>query len=98
LEEEALLRGIEEQLVCPNCNRVVEKSWRFCAYCHTQVKKDCPSCGQLLELGWTLCPHCGSPANVPKVRSQQELPPPGMAIRPAPQQGELAVTDLPVVE
>ncbi len=98
LEEEALLRGIEEQLVCPNCNRVVEKTWRFCAYCHTQVKKDCPTCGQLLELGWTLCPYCGSPANVPKVRSQQELPPPGATSRPIPHQGDLAVTDLPVVE
>ena len=98
LEEEALLRGIEEQLVCPNCNRVVEKEWRFCAYCHTQVKKDCPACGQLLELGWTLCPYCGSPANVPKVRSQQELPPPGAASRPAAHQGDMAVTDLPVVE
>lgn len=98
LEEEALLRGIEEQLVCPNCNRVVEKGWQFCAYCHTQVKKDCPTCGQLLELGWTLCPYCGSPANVPKVRSQQELPPPGATSRPIPHQGDLAVTDLPVVE
>ena len=98
LEEEALLRGIEEQLVCPNCNRVVEKEWRFCAYCHTQVKKDCPSCSQLLELGWTLCPYCGGPANVPKVRTQQELPPPGVVSRPSPRPGDLSVTDLPVVE
>lgn len=98
LEEEALLRGIEEQLVCPNCNRVVEKAWQFCAYCHTQVKKGCPSCGQLLELGWTLCPYCGNPANVPKVRSQQELPPPGVVNPPAARPGELSVTDLPVVE
>ena len=60
LEEEALLRGIEEQLVCPNCQRAVDSNWRFCAYCHTQIKKDCPACGQLLELGWSLCPYCGS--------------------------------------
>jgi RNA polymerase subunit RPABC4/transcription elongation factor Spt4 len=98
LEEEALLRGIEEQLVCPNCNRVVEKAWQFCAYCHTQVKKGCPGCGQLLELGWTLCPYCGSPANVPKVRPQQELPPPGAPGVSAARPGGLSVTDLPVVE
>lgn len=100
LEEEALLRGIEEQLVCPNCNRVVEKDWHFCAYCYTQIKKDCPRCHHLLELGWSICPYCGSSASVPTARSQQELPPPatGIGMQSSVRPGDLSVTDLPVVE
>lgn len=98
LEEEALLRSVEEQLVCPNCQRAVDKDWRYCAYCHTQIKKDCPNCSRLLELGWTLCPYCGSSATVPKVRTREELPPPAPAgVRPS-KAGEISVTDLPVVE
>jgi len=93
LEEEALLRSVEEQLVCPNCQRVVDKDWRFCAYCHTQIKKGCPTCGRLLELSWSLCPYCGSPASVPKARSREELPAP----RPA-RPGDVTVSELPVVE
>lgn len=98
LEEEALLRSVEEQLVCPNCQRAVEKDWRYCAYCHTQIKKDCPSCSRLLELGWTLCPYCGNSATVPKVRTREELPPPSPAAARAGKSGEISVTDLPVVE
>ena len=97
LEEEALLRSVEEQLVCPNCQRAVDKDWRFCAYCHTQIKKDCPSCDSLLELGWSLCPYCGSEASQPKMRTREELPAPSTTARPA-KSGEIQVSDLPVVE
>ena len=97
LEEEALLRSVEEQLVCPNCQRAVDKNWRYCAYCHTQIKKDCPSCDNLLELGWSLCPYCGSEASQPKVRTREELPAPSTTTRPA-KTGEIQVADLPVVE
>lgn len=97
LEEEALLRSVEEQLVCPNCQRAVDKHWRYCAYCHTQIKKDCPSCGNLLELGWSLCPYCGSDASQPKMRTREELPPPSSTPRQA-KTTEIQVSDLPVVE
>lgn len=98
LEEEALLRSVEEQLVCPSCQRAVDRDWRYCAYCHTQIKKDCPSCGRLLELGWTLCPYCGNPASTPKTRTREELPPPAPAAARPPKAGDISVTDLPVVE
>ncbi|MCS6844734.1 MAG: zinc ribbon domain-containing protein [Caldilineales bacterium] len=94
LEEEALLRSIEERLVCPNCQRPVDEQWRFCAYCHTQIKKECPACGRLLELGWTLCPYCGSPASVPRVHSDGMLE--GEVV--TTKQAQLPVADLPVVE
>jgi RNA polymerase subunit RPABC4/transcription elongation factor Spt4 len=101
LEEEALLRTIEEQVVCPNCQRAVDQGWRFCAYCHTQVKKDCPHCGNLLELGWTICPYCGSPASVPKVHRREELPAqaePWQLPEPASEAGSSGATKVPVAD
>lgn len=94
LEEEALLRSIEEQLVCPNCQRAVDSNWRFCAYCHTQIKKECPACGSLLELGWSLCPYCGNSAAVPHVHTAEALE--GEVV--APETKKLPVAELPVVE
>ena len=97
LEEEALLRSMEEQLVCPNCQRAVEKDWRFCAYCHTQIRKDCSHCGELLELGWSICPYCGSDADAPALRVHAEPPPPLQVTdfsRPA-EVAELPPADLP---
>lgn len=94
LEEEALLRSIEEQLVCPNCQRAVDSNWRFCAYCHTQIKKECPACGSLLELGWSLCPYCGNSAAVPHVHTPEALE--GEVV--APETKKLPVAELPVVE
>lgn len=61
LEEEALLTAIEEQPVCPGCERHVQPDWRFCPYCHTRLKKACESCGKMLDLPWNLCPWCGEP-------------------------------------
>jgi RNA polymerase subunit RPABC4/transcription elongation factor Spt4 len=98
LEEEALLRSIEEQLVCPNCQRAVDDDWRFCAYCHTQIKKDCPECGRLLELGWSLCPYCGSAASVPRSRAREETGPAPRGDSRHDSSGEVAVAELPVVE
>lgn len=94
LEEEALLRNIEEQLVCPNCQRAVDPNWRYCAYCHTQIKKDCPTCGSLLELGWSICPYCGSSAAVPHVHTAEALS--GEVV--LSETKKLPVAELPVVE
>ena len=95
LEEEALLRSMEEQLVCPNCQRAVDKHWRFCAYCHTPIKKDCAHCGELLELGWSMCPYCGNDANVPAVQMATSAPPPAPRITAPTTVAELPVADLP---
>lgn len=65
LEEEALLREIEERVVCPTCGRPTQADWMLCPHCHTQLKKPCVECGQLLELEWRLCPYCGSAPSPP---------------------------------
>jgi RNA polymerase subunit RPABC4/transcription elongation factor Spt4 len=62
LEEEALLKSIEEINTCPGCGRHTREEWVICPTCQTKLKKSCPSCRKLLELPWNICPYCGSPA------------------------------------
>lgn len=58
LEEEALLREIGDEGLCPSCRRFVERSWRICPFCQTQLKDVCTECEQLLSFNWVVCPHC----------------------------------------
>ncbi|HEY64128.1 MAG TPA: zinc ribbon domain-containing protein [Caldilineae bacterium] len=68
LEEEALLRDIEEQPACPNCQRPVQADWRACPYCRETLKTPCPYCGKLMALDWVICPYC---AREPSRRSHE---------------------------
>jgi len=62
LEEEALLQSIEDQSVCPGCERHTHEDWLVCPSCQTKLRKRCHSCGRLMELPWNICPYCGTPA------------------------------------
>lgn len=62
LEEEALLTAIEEQAVCPGCERRIREDWQICPNCQTRLRKTCHSCGRLMELPWNICPFCGTAA------------------------------------
>ena len=62
LEEEALLQSIEDQSVCPGCERHIREDWLICPSCQTKLRKRCHSCGRLMELPWNICPYCGTPA------------------------------------
>ena len=62
LEEEALLQSIEDQSVCPGCERRTREDWVVCPSCQTKLRKPCHSCGRLMELPWNICPYCGTPA------------------------------------
>jgi RNA polymerase subunit RPABC4/transcription elongation factor Spt4 len=59
LEEEALLREIGDEGICPSCRRFVERSWRTCPFCQTQLRDVCSKCEQLLSFTWVACPSCG---------------------------------------
>lgn len=72
LEEEALLREIEERVVCPTCGQPTQPDWMLCPHCHTQLKKPCAECERLLEMEWRLCPYCGSAPSVPELTTQVE--------------------------
>ena len=60
LEEEALLREIGDEGVCPSCRRFVERGWRVCPFCQTHLKDVCAECEQLLSFSWIACPYCGT--------------------------------------
>ena len=60
LEEEALLREIGDEGLCPSCRRFSEKTWRTCPFCQTQLKDVCSKCDQLLSFNWVACPYCGT--------------------------------------
>ena len=62
LEEEALLQAIEDQSVCPGCERHIKDEWVVCPACQTKLRKPCHSCGRLMDLPWNICPYCGTPA------------------------------------
>jgi RNA polymerase subunit RPABC4/transcription elongation factor Spt4 len=67
LEEEALLASIEDQMLCPGCERRVKEGWQVCPNCHTRLKKSCQACNQLMELPWNICPNCATPVEGMKV-------------------------------
>jgi hypothetical protein len=68
LEEEALLREIGDEGLCPSCRRFADKNWRTCPFCQTQLKDVCSQCEQLLSFNWVACPFCGTQ------RRSQETP------------------------
>ncbi len=65
LEEEYLRRDIEDDHVCPSCQRGVEDEFIICPYCMTELRRRCPNCEQTVDLTWALCPYCGSSAGAP---------------------------------
>jgi len=62
LEEETLLQALEDQSLCPGCERRVRDDWQICPNCQTRLKKPCLHCERLMELPWNICPFCGTPA------------------------------------
>jgi RNA polymerase subunit RPABC4/transcription elongation factor Spt4 len=92
LEEEALLRDIGDEGVCPSCRRFVERSWRVCPFCQTHLKDVCRECSQLLSFNWVACPHCGrerrtqqAPAATAGARQRTPTGATQSAARPMPQ-------------
>lgn len=92
LEEEALLREIGDEGMCPSCRRFVERTWRICPFCATQLKDICSRCEQLLSFNWVACPYCGTERrgmNVP------EPAPAVVASAPPASPGRTAVAEPP---
>ena len=85
LEEEALLREIGDEGMCPSCRRFVEQGWRICPFCATQLKDICVKCEQLLSFNWVACPYCAT-----ERRGVAEPPPPRVPAAPARPQASFA--------
>jgi RNA polymerase subunit RPABC4/transcription elongation factor Spt4 len=79
LEEEALLRELEETMTCHQCGVPVNEAWVYCPNCHSQLQHSCPSCGKLARNEWEICVFCG--AAQPRAASRPQL----SGAQPAPQ-------------
>ncbi len=60
LEEEALLREIEETLACITCGIPVKETWVYCPNCHQQLQHSCVNCKNLVRNEWEICVFCGT--------------------------------------
>src|SRR5436309_8506846 len=78
LEEEALLREIGDEGLCPSCRRFTERGWRICPFCQTQLKDICGECEQLLSFNWVVCPYCTAERKG-AARRMDPMPPPAVA-------------------
>lgn len=61
LEEEALLRELEETHACPTCGVPARDNWVFCPNCHAQLQHTCPTCNNMVRNEWAICVYCGTP-------------------------------------
>ncbi|HRJ41500.1 MAG: zinc ribbon domain-containing protein [Caldilineaceae bacterium] len=61
LEEEAILRELEESVTCHHCGVPVKGEWVFCPNCHSQQQYACHNCGTLVRQEWDICVACGTP-------------------------------------
>lgn len=82
LEEEALLRELEQTQACHSCGVPVKDVWVYCPNCHNQLQHTCPSCGNLARNEWEICVFCGAAQqqrSVPQlsaaIQAQPQLPP-----------------------
>lgn len=60
LEEEALLRELEETVTCSACGVPAKEAWVYCPNCHHQLQTSCHNCGSLVRQEWDICVYCGS--------------------------------------
>ena len=85
LEEEALLREIEQAPACHKCGRPVNGEWQYCPYCETELRQPCHQCGHLLDPDWKRCPQCGAYPGQPEPEPEY-VPPPPITQSPDPMQ------------
>lgn len=95
LEEEALLREIEESQTCHTCGIPVKEEWVFCPNCHGELQNACHNCGRLVRADWDICVYCGT-THIP-TSGLQSAPPPyepyEQQPEPAPQPGQPPYTE-----
>ena len=84
LTEEAMLQDLDEQHLCPECQRRIEPDFILCPNCHRELRAHCVSCGRLLNLNWHVCPYCG----LAREQEPGEEQPPDRTVVPASVEAE----------
>lgn len=95
LEEEAILRELEESVTCHSCGVPVKEDWVFCPTCHAQQQYACTNCGTLVRQEWDICVRCGTPQSGADTGYGQ---PPGQAIDPRKAEANLGYRPMQVGE
>lgn len=67
IEDEALMRSMEEKIACPSCHKAAQPDFAVCPYCGEKLKQQCTQCDRLLALNWTVCPYCATPVRHPEL-------------------------------
>ncbi|HYF63940.1 MAG TPA: zinc ribbon domain-containing protein [Herpetosiphonaceae bacterium] len=62
LEETYMRRDIEDEHVCPTCQRGIQPDFILCPYCQTSLRRPCNGCDRVIDLTWPVCPYCATPA------------------------------------
>lgn len=47
-------------LICPSCQKPVEKGFTYCPHCGTALQPVCKNCGKSVDAAWKVCPYCGA--------------------------------------
>lgn len=68
LEEEALLRELEETQACSACGVPVKENWVYCPNCHNQLQHACVNCSKLVRNDWEICVFCGTDQAAPQAQ------------------------------
>lgn len=63
LEETYMRRDIEDEHVCPSCQRGIQPDFIMCPYCQTSLRRPCGNCERVIDLTWQVCPYCAAPAS-----------------------------------
>lgn len=74
LEEQYLRRDLEDQYVCPHCQRAIEPDFIICPHCHTSLRRRCQSCDRVVDLTWSICPYCGDDGSDTLVQANYHRP------------------------
>ncbi len=74
LEEQYLRRDLEDQYVCPHCQRAIEPDFIICPHCHTSLRRRCQSCDHVVDLTWSICPYCGDDGSDTLVQANYHRP------------------------
>lgn len=73
LEEEALLRTLEEAALCPSCQEPIAVDFLYCPACSARLRQRCQRCERPILLRWRICPYCGTvPSVAPDGTSRHE--------------------------
>lgn len=90
LEEEVLLRTLDEAGLCPSCQEPIAADFLYCPACSARLRQRCQRCERPILLRWRICPYCGTapsvaPDGISRHETMSAQRPTGRDVAPAPE-------------